>query len=285
MNYQTIDVKVKNLIQLCKETQNYKKLAVVSFILTSNRLNEIGINLGVRARNHALGEKMFEYMELINEIFYRNLQVHIFHNKHINIIKQCEILFLKNKGTIPFDYIKQMFTIYYDIRRLEVPNLHKNLNQEHFLESSRLGVFSFLSSGSIRNGKHSLDLKPLILQKIAQKESHLRKSLQQELNSQNFETAIHLRSLKNSITKQKTRKIIVGGVLKDNIEYQKSIESIFSYFILGLIILLTSLGIMILLELSFIPISSGDLTYWVLIFFMCALILIYFYMKQFRKVR
>ncbi|MFX1419967.1 MAG: hypothetical protein ACFE9N_13695, partial [Promethearchaeota archaeon] len=230
MNYHTIDAKVKNLIQMCKETQNYKKLAVVSFILTSNRINEIGINLGVRARNRTSGEKLFEYMELINDIFYNNLQVPIFNDEHIDILRQCEILFLKNKGTIPLDYIKQMFTIYYDLRRLEVPNLHKSLSQEEFLESSKLGVFSSLSSGGKRKERHSSDLRPLLLQKISQKESNLRKNLQHELSSQNFETAIYLRSLKNSIIKQKTGKITIRGALKDNIIYQKSVESIFRYF-------------------------------------------------------
>ena len=130
-----------------------------------------------------------------------------------------------------------------------------------------------------------MDLKPLILQRITEKEVKLRKSLQHELNSQKFETAIHLRSIKNSLTKQKTGKIIVQGALKDNIIYQRSIESIFSYFILGLIILLSSLGVVILLELSVIPMYSGGLGSWVLILFLCAAILIYFYIKQFRKMR
>ncbi|UCC19888.1 MAG: hypothetical protein JSV62_01015 [Promethearchaeota archaeon] len=285
MNYEIIDAKLKNLIQICKDTQNYKKLAVVSFILTSNRLNEIGINLGVRARNHSSGERIFEYMELINDIFYKNLQVPIFPNEHIDIIRQCEILFLKNKGNIPLEYIKQMFTTYYDLRRMEVPNLHKSLKQEEFLESSKLGIFSFLSSRNTSKNNHTSDLKPLLLQKISEKESNLRKNLQHELNSQNFETAIHLHSLKKSITKQKTGKIIVQGALKDNIIYRKSIESIFGYFILGLVILLVSLGIMILLELSVLPIVSSGLSSLVLIFFTCAVILIYFYIKQFRKGR
>jgi len=136
MNDQIIDAKVKSLIQVCKETQNYKKLAVVSFVLTSNRINEIGIYLGVRSRNRASGEKIFEYMELINDIFKKNLKIPIFRVETIDIVRQCEILFLRNKGTIPIDYIKQMFMIYYDLRRLEIPNLHKSLNQEDFVESS-----------------------------------------------------------------------------------------------------------------------------------------------------
>ncbi|MFX1297956.1 MAG: hypothetical protein ACFFD2_24295, partial [Promethearchaeota archaeon] len=154
---------------------------------------------------------------------------------------------------------------------------------EEFLESSKLGVFSFLSTGNKAKDRYSSDLRPLLLQKITERESHLRKSLQHELNSQNFETVIHLRSLRNSITKQKTGKIIVQGALKDNIIYQKSIESVFGYLILGAIILLASLGLMILLELILIPMFSGDLSSWVLIFFMCTAILTYFYIKQFRR--
>ncbi|MFX1502763.1 MAG: hypothetical protein ACFFDH_17510, partial [Promethearchaeota archaeon] len=67
MNLSIIDAKLKNLIQVCKETENYKKLAVTSFILTSNMVNEIGIQLGVRPRNKVSGETIFEYMGLINE--------------------------------------------------------------------------------------------------------------------------------------------------------------------------------------------------------------------------
>ena len=74
MNLQSIDAKIKNLIQVCKETKNYTKLAVVSFILTSNKVSEIGIHLGVRPRDRASGEKICEYMELINEIFQKNLK-------------------------------------------------------------------------------------------------------------------------------------------------------------------------------------------------------------------
>jgi hypothetical protein len=59
MNEQLLDLKLKRLIQLCKETHNYKKLAVVSFVLTSNAVDEIGIKLGMRSREKSAGEKIF----------------------------------------------------------------------------------------------------------------------------------------------------------------------------------------------------------------------------------
>ncbi|MFX0021531.1 MAG: hypothetical protein ACFE9S_04345 [Candidatus Hermodarchaeota archaeon] len=283
MNFQIVDAKLKNLIQVCKETKNYRKLAVVSFILTSNKVNEIGIHLGVRPRNRISGEKIFEYMELINEIFQKNLKIPIFNSKHIETIRECEALFLKSRGDIPYDYIKTIFQIYYELRKLDVLNLHKGLEYDNFIDSSKLDVFSFLSPKHKRKKRHSSDLRPLILQKIRERELKLQKNLQQRLDSQQFETAIYLRSIKNSLTKDRKGKITIHGALKDNIRYQNSIENIYGYFIIGLIILLASVGIVILLELSIIPVSSSELSSWTLFFFGGAILLIFIYIKLFRR--
>jgi hypothetical protein len=224
-------------------------------------------------------------MELINEIFERNLKIPIFQVKHIEDIRECEALFLKNRGDIPYDYIKTIFQIYYELRKLDVLNLHKGLEYDDFIESSKLGVFSFLSPRTKRKDKNSSDLRPLILQKIKEKETSIQRNLTHRLDSHQFETAIYLNSVKRSLTKDKRGKIRVYGALKDNINYQNSIESIFGYFILGLIILMVSLGVVILTELSFTPMFSNDLSLWILIFFGSAAILIYFYIKQFRRER
>jgi hypothetical protein len=268
---------------VCKETKNFKKLAVVSFILVSNKVNEIGIYLGVRPRNRASGEKIFEYMELINEIFEKNLKIPIFQSKYIEDIRECEALFLKSRGDIPYDYIKTIFQIYYELRKLEVLNLHKSLEFDDFIESSKLGFFSFLSPRTKRKEKSTSDLRPLILQKIREREMKLQKNLQHRLDSQQFETAIYLRSIKNSLTNDKKGKITIQGALKDNLRYQNSIESIYGYFIIGLIILLASIGVTILVELSIIPIFSSELSSWTLFFFGGTILLIFIYIKLFRK--
>ena len=97
MNYKVLDLKLKNLIQLCKETENYKKLSVVSFILTSNILNEIGLKLGIRPRNVKLNEKIYDYMKIINKVLVDNLKLTIFHEDDIESIREIENLFLKKK--------------------------------------------------------------------------------------------------------------------------------------------------------------------------------------------
>ena len=118
---------------------------------------------------------------------------------------------------------------------------------------------------------------------MANGEITLRKNLEYQLDEHKLETAIHLHSLKNSIVHDKKGRIMVQGALKDNIVYQSSVEAIFGYLILGVIIMLASLGIIILVELSFAPMYSGDLSSWVIIFFLCAVLLLYFYIKQFRN--
>ncbi|MFX1502593.1 MAG: hypothetical protein ACFFDH_16650, partial [Promethearchaeota archaeon] len=99
------------------------------------------------------------------------------------------------------------------------------------------------------------------------------------------EAAIHLRSVKNSIMHDKRGKISVQGPLKNSIRYQSSTEYIFRYFILGIILLLASLGMVMFIELSIVPSLSGELSSWALIFVVASVILIYFYLKQMRKER
>ena len=56
MNTQFIDTKIKSLIQICKDTKNYRKLTIVGYALISNILDETGIKLGLRPRDKGLGE-------------------------------------------------------------------------------------------------------------------------------------------------------------------------------------------------------------------------------------
>ena len=109
MSSEISDVKLKALIQICKETRNNKKLAVVSFILTSNKLDEIGLTLGFRKRNKNAGETIDEYITTINHVFQKNLQLSIFTDAQNEIVRECEPLFLMSKGDMPIQYTKKMF--------------------------------------------------------------------------------------------------------------------------------------------------------------------------------
>ncbi|MFX1467705.1 MAG: hypothetical protein ACFFB8_03510 [Promethearchaeota archaeon] len=282
MKHDIIDVKLKNLIQVCKETQNFKKLAVVSFVLTGNAVDKIGINLGLRPRNRSLGEKVFEYMKLINTFLFTNLNITLFQEQWIAMVKDCEILFLKTKGRLPHDYIKMMFTLYYDLRKLEAPNVYKTMKADNFLGSSELGLYSYLAPTS-KKKKDQNNLTPLILQKLREKERILQKELNYRFNSEKLETMIHLHSVKQSLSLDKKRKITIQGTLKDNLNYQHNIENIVGYFILGIIVLLIALGIVIIYEISVLPSYAGNLSVFAFIFFGSSIPLIWAYMRYIKK--
>jgi len=284
MSIEVHDAKIKNLIQVCKETGNTKKLAVVCFILTSNKLDEIGIRFGLRHRNKNSGEKLFEYMEKINDFLEYNLKISIFKQDQIELLRNCELLFLKSKGDVPYEYIKKVFQIYYDLRKLNIPNLNKTMKSDGFLESSELGLFSFLSPKSRRRNKNPNKLKPLIVQKINEKQFSLQKELELEFNSQMFEKAIYLHTLKKSMENNRSNKIIFQGTLKQNLSYQRSIEDIFKYLLLGLIALIVSLGFIILIELIYFP-AYQILSGWSLFFFGVAGTIIIVYLRCFKKER
>ena len=259
------DIKLKNFIQVCKENGNYKKLAVVSFILTSNKMDEIGIKLGVRPRAKKKAERLFEYATLINDIFKRNIGISIIREELIEELKRCELPFLQNRGDIPYEYIKQVFDIYFDLRKLKIPNLSRELKSDTLIES-QFGYYSFLSgTSSRRKKKDSNNLKPLILQKLKEKESALQRDLEYEIDPEKLEKAIQLQAI------------------KQNIVYQHSIEGIFKYLLFGLMILIFSLGMIVLIECSFFPSLTSARSPWTLSFFGLGAILVLLYLKQFRK--
>ena len=69
MLYEIQILKLKKLIQACKDSGDFEPLASAVLILTSNLVNEIGINLGIRPREHESGETIGEYMDTINQVF------------------------------------------------------------------------------------------------------------------------------------------------------------------------------------------------------------------------
>lgn len=278
-------MKLKTLIQVCKETKNTKKLAVVSFILTSNQLDEIGIKLGYRKRNKNSGETLLEYMTNINKIFINTLNIPIFQEQLLAIIEECEPLFLITKGDIPFEHIKKIFVVYYDLRKLMIPNLYKELKDENFTGYAHLGLFSFLSSGNRSTKNNANNLKPLLIHQIKNLQHLNQKELEREFNSEKLENSIHLHAIKNSLESKGKKGVIIQGPLKQNILYQKSIENIYAYFFIGLIILIISLGMILLIELNYFPLQFSSLSNWLIIIFSVAGLLIFLYIKQFHTGR
>ncbi|MFX1572784.1 MAG: hypothetical protein ACFFB0_08545 [Promethearchaeota archaeon] len=238
-------------------THNYKKLAWVGIILTNNKLNEFGIKLGMRACNKNKHETLFEYMRMINEVFLKNLKIQIFPDDLLYSIQECEQVFLKSQGNVPLDYIKTIFANYFELLKLDIPNLHETLQVEDLTITTPGNLFSFLSSMAQKKRKNDDLLHPLLLQKIQQQETQLLKGNTRRLDANTLKTAIHLKTMKDTLTNHKSRKIIVEGTLKDNISYQRSQTHMFSYFVFGVGLLFFMFSLLMLLQMIMQPSTIG----------------------------
>ncbi|MHA2184907.1 MAG: hypothetical protein ACXAAI_07900 [Promethearchaeota archaeon] len=285
MDDKVIDSKLKLLVYACKQTQNYKKLAVVSFILTSNEIDKIGLKLGVRNRNKKEKESIFEYMETINQLFAKSVRVGIFKEELVNTVRECELIFLKNRGELPLEFIKSMFSIYYTLRRMHVPNISLQMNDEKLIYNTNVNVFSFLFSQRTSQTKGSSKFTPLIMHKLREQEQSLQQDLRNSFDSVKFEKALYLSKIKNSLENRKNTKIALEGPLKDNIIYQYSTNRIFGYYLLGLSILLISMGVGIVVEMILLPLVMNTGGVLILLYFGVGGLLLLFYIKRFRTGR
>ncbi len=280
MKEQLLDLKLKKLIQLCKETQNYKKLAVVSFILTSNTIDEIGIKLGMRPREKNAGEKIFEYMELVNKIFSLNFRIKVFKPEIIESISQIELLFLKKEGDLGLDHVREVFDIYYELRKLEVPNLHENINSDILDRNRSISMFSFLSGGQNLRNKKEGAFNPILLHKFREEEKALQIQFEKEFDKEVFEKILHLKTIRKNIEQRSKGKIVISGSLKDNISYRQSKEHIGQFLMLGLIILFAMIGIVSVIESFMFGVLSVVISYNMLICF-GAILVLYFINKTY----
>jgi len=275
MSERLLDLKLKRLIQLCKETGNYKKLAVVSFVLVSNIVDEIGIKLGMRTREKGSGEKIFEYMKLVNKIFALNFNVSVFKPQLIEHLSQNELLFLKRQGDINLDHVKGVIEAYYELRKLEVPNLHENINSEVLHRNRTVSMFSFLSGGQSKRQKSENTLNPILMQRFKDEERALQIQLEQQFDKNAFEKILHLKTVRKNLEQKSRGKIIISGTLKDNISYRQSKENIGQLMIFSLIILFAMIGAVLLVESFLFGVLTVSISNTTLICFGVIVVLIF----------
>ncbi len=275
MSEQLLDLKLKRLIQLCKETGNYKKLAVVSFVLVSNVVDEIGIKLGMRTREKGSGENIFEYMKLVNKIFALNFNVAVFKPEMIQNLSQIELLFLKRQGEINLEQVKGVIEAYYELRKLEVPNLHENINSEMLNRNRTVSMFSFLSGGQSKRRKSENALNPILMQRIKDEEKALQIQLDQQFDKNAFEKILHLKTVRKNLEQKSRGKIVISGALKDNISYRQSKDNIGQLMIFSLIILFAMIGAILLVESFMYGVLSMSISNTTLICFGVIIVLIF----------
>ncbi len=267
MNYKSVDEKIKSLIQVCKVTENYRKLTIVGYALISNNIDEIGIKLGIRPRKKESGEKIFHYMEIINTMLSENLGITLFQDEIINLLKIIEIQIIKRDFNIPIQYNKKLFNIYYELRKIDVPNLHESLRSENLSMVSNVNFYSSFFSGNKNSDQKNGAFKTMLLHKIKQKELSLQKELKNSFNKDSFEKAIYLKKLRGTINRNSNDKIRIKSNLKENLNYQKAVEDIIGFCFIGAFILFFLLGFVIIIEAVIYPALTPMLSMLLLIFF------------------
>lgn len=280
---QLLDVKLKKLIQVCKQTLNYKKLAVVGFILQSNLIDEIGLKLAFRLRNKKSGEKVYDYMNAINEFFWQNVHIHIFMQNLVESMKRIELLFLAKRGDISLENIKKLFDIYFTLKNINIPNLQEEITLKDFSQESQLNYLSFLAKG--KQSKTGPDkVKSLLLHRITQKEQILRDSYEERFDHKTFTDLLKLQALKNSIEKSSKGKIAIQGRLSDNLIYHSSQQNIIIYAIWGVFLVFAMISGLILYETIFFPYLTVKLSP-ILLLGILSCIIVFFIHRSYRKRR
>lgn len=281
MNYTAPDTKLISLIKLCKETLNYKTLAVVSFILVSNVADEIGFKLAIRPRNKEGNEPIFRYLALINSLLKKNYRMILFKEEWLQRLQDIEPFFIKMKGDIPLPEIIEIYEMYFEIRKLEIPNLYKKVDTDMLSEDKDLQLYSFFSNPTASQKDDKV--KSLMLHNLEMKQREVQKQLNQEYNKELFEQAIYLKKAQASIKTQKSGKIVLKGRLVDNILYQNTMEDLYGYFFIGAFILFLIFGLIITYECMLHPSLVGVLSYFFLITYGSSMFFFLLYWHYYKK--
>ncbi|MFW9828877.1 MAG: hypothetical protein ACFFEY_14905 [Candidatus Thorarchaeota archaeon] len=266
--------KLRLLIHLCKQTQNFKKLAVVGFVLLSNLIDEISAHLGVRARKKKENENLHSYLDFINKTFYNFIKSPIFQTSMLERLKLTEFMFLNLQGEIPIDQIKEIFALYYELREMDIPNIYQILGND-LLEHTDLNFFMVMAQNKKKEADNSR-VKQLLLHNIRQRELSLQKELQQKFHKDSFEEALHMKQLETSIAKQKKLLSFAGN---NNMRGSFGLR----YVLLAVIIFFFLLGSVILYEMTMFPYLTLAISLYLIIFFGTGFLTFILYLKFFNR--
>ncbi len=285
-DYTILDSKFSSLTEACMISKNYYKLIVVTLILISNYIDEIGIKLSIRPRKKD-NENIFNYMKLINAIFSDNLKIKIFEDDHIEKIKHFETKFHKYESCLTPNFVKDIINLYYEIRKINVPNLHEVMDEDqNFAISSDIRFCSnFLLNKNVNKRKNpESNLKEYILYKINEKQREIENNLRiKGYNKNLLKQALYLKKLKNTTKSEKSGKTIVSGPLKNNLNYQRSINELVGFLLIGISSVLFMIGSAILWLAITFPEYTSILSVLLLVFFFPGFLLVFLYWINFKK--
>ncbi len=260
-----IDLKLKNLILLCKQTSNYEKLAFTFINLINNKLNEIGLKLGLPPRDPK-NEFLNEYMIQINSFLENGVNIKFFPESLILTVHDCEIISMSHQA-ISKELIKKLINVYYEIRKLKIPILtfKKNFSLKGLSEGKFLFKGKRINSANFQESTDLLNL--LILEEIQAKENKIRDFILKDHSKSDIEKLLRLKALKNLFEENKKSHFFSKDNLKYYFENNNLSSKLVKDFLLSLLILFSLMSLTILIELILHPILLSSLSILLFIFF------------------
>ncbi len=253
-----LDPKLETLIKLCVKNDNYDRLAKVGYSLVSNALNDIGVKIGIRARNKFLKETACDYVKIINNIVVDNLKIYLIPRGMADQMYVIENQ-IKRGRNLTKGYVMKLFDIYFELVKIEVPDLNSGATSSLNV-SPGVKLLSFLSSSDQKANKKIDRTSTIFMSKINERQNYLQKQLNRSFNGAQFKEMVYLKGFGDSIKKK--NKTSVEGSLNNNLIYRSSVNDIAAFFLLGGALVMFLLGLATLIEsvlFSFLSISLSTL--------------------------
>jgi len=264
-----MDMKLRKLIKICCISGNYDKITSTCLDLIGNLVNDFGIKLGIRPKDIKNKEFSSDYMELINQIFKNNFSIQIFSQDLIIKLRKLELAKLRNRILNFPNLSKQALEIYLDLKKIEVPNLFKIKKEIKLINIPEIRLYSKFYDGNIEkslNKNPELAIKSLLIHKIEEKERVLKEILKNGFQEGVFEEIIKLKYAKNALIKSKKEKNKIEGKLKDDINYQLSLDKNYGYLLLGGGIVFSLITFLIIVECLLFSGVANSFSIFILLF-------------------
>jgi len=283
MMIDSMDNKFETLVERCIMSGNHAKLSATTLHLISNHADVMGIKLGIGRRNPRKDEFIHHFLERINR-YIVHLGIDLIPADMIKRVKIIETLFSKSRGTLPKTYLKDAIALYYNIRKIRIPEIDRftrALRRQDYSNTSSFNLFS----RKPRNDSSSSMVRDLLFDEIEKREREIRSQLQKGMNEEVLETALQLKNIRSTLTRNNNRKINVEGRLKDNPNYLASKNGSGWLVVLGFIIMLGVFETLLIAETILLP-SSLEAVGMLMLFFLVSILLLgYLYYNTMKKGR
>jgi len=277
-----MDNKFENLVERCIMSGNHAKLSATTLQLINNYVDMMGIKLEIGRRDPRKDEFIHYFLERINR-YIDHLGINLIPADMIKRVKIMETLFFKSNGNLPKNHLKDAIALYYEIRKIRIPeinNFTRTLRRQDYSNTRSFNLFS----RKTRNDSSSM-VRDLLIDEIEKRERELHFHLQNGMNEDVLETSLQLKKIRSALNHNDNRKISVQGRLKDNPNYVNSKKGIGWLFVLGFIILLGIFESLLIAETIIIP-NSLEAVGMLMIFFLVSILLLgYLYYNAIKKWR